>query len=308
MDGQFPQEIYPQRTPRKKVSLSKPPLERSRLVSSSFRNTEGRKKVSLEKKPEDGIYINPNPVREIQFPSSPMPAINTASAPPLAPYAAPPVTAATQMPSVAVTTAAQNNIASAVGATITDPNLSAAREGRGIIIRQGNFRCAYNAELVWLLASAIPALTLFGIFAVSVTDDIVNLFDNIYTAVCAGGIVLSFIFSAICYGRNYHFSAERDVFVISRRRKKRYYYYSDITNIKFEEFRLFGKKRGYAVTIQTRYTSDTYRFIFGDNRIFTDATNTPFYYLMRNAQLTNAPENNKPDPDRFMKRSCPDEY
>ncbi len=308
MDGKFPQEIYPQRVPGKKVSLAKPPLERSRLVSSSFRNAEGRKKVSLEKRPEDGIYINPNPVREIHFPASPMPAISAASAPPLAPYAPPPVTAATQMPSIAVVPA-NNNIATAVGATVYDPNLTAAREGRGLIIRQGNFRCAYNAELVWLLATAIPALTLLGTFAVSVSDDIVNLFDNIYAGICAGGIALSLISGTVFYGKSYHFSAERDAFVISRRKKKRYYYYADITNIKFEEFKLFGKKRGYVVTIETRYNTDVYRFIFGDNRIFTDATNTPFYYLMRNAQLTNAPENNTPDPDRFMKRSYdPDEY
>lgn len=307
MNEKFPQEIYPQRVPRKKVSLAKPPLERSRLASSSFRNTEGRKKISLEKRPEDGIYINPNPVREIQFPASPMPAINV-SAPPITPYAPPPVTAATQMPAIAAIPAG-NNIATAVGATITDPDLTAAREGRGLIIREGSFRCAYNAELVWLLATAIPALVLFGTFAVSVSDDIVNLFDNIYTAICAGGIALSLIFSAICYGKNYHFSAERDAFVISRRGKKRWYYYADITDIRFEEFKLFGKKRGYVVTIETKYNADVYRFIFGGNRIFTDATNTPFYYLMRNAQLTNAPENNTPDPDRFLKRSYdPDEY
>lgn len=306
MDEQYPREIYPQRVPRKKVSLAKPPLERSRLVSSSFRNTEGRKKVSLEKKPGDGIYINPKPVHEIHFPASPMPAIDTVCAPPLTPYSPPPVTAATQMPSTA---APRNNIATAVGATITDPDLDAAREGRGIIIKQGRFRCAYNAELVWLLATAIPALVLFGTFAVSVSDDIVNLFDNICAGICMGGITLSLIFSAIFYGKSFRFSAERDAFVISRRKKKRYYYYSDITNIKFEEFTLFGKKRGYVVTIETKYDTDIYRFIFGENRIFTDTTNTPFYYLMRNARLTNAPENNTPDPDRFMKRSYdPDEY
>lgn len=307
MDEKFPREIYPQKAPRKKVSLAKPP-ERTRFASSSFRNTEGRKKVSLEKRPEDGIYINPNPVHEIQFPDSPMPTIDTASAPPLTPCAPPPATAATQMPSITVFPT-NNNIATAVGATITDPDLTAAREGRGIIIKQGSFRCAYNAELVWLLATAIPALVLFGTFAVSVSNDIVKLFDNIFAGICMGWITLSLISSAVFYGKNYHFSAERDAFVISRRNKKRYYYYSDITNVRFEEFTLFGKKRGYVVTIETRYNTDVYRFIFGDNRIFTDATNTPFYYLMRNAQLTNAPENNTPDPDRFLKRSYdPDEY
>ncbi|MDE6031342.1 MAG: hypothetical protein K2G32_06965, partial [Oscillospiraceae bacterium] len=131
MDEKFPQEIYPQRVPRKKVSLAKPPLERTQFASSSFRNTEGRKKVSLEKRPEDGIYINPNPVHEIQFPASPMPTIDTASAPPLTPCAPPPVTAATQMPSITAFPT-NNNIATAVGATINDPDLTAAREGRGI--------------------------------------------------------------------------------------------------------------------------------------------------------------------------------
>ena len=279
-------EIYPQIKPGKKVSLAKPPMERSRLASETFGITGSGKKVSLEKRPEDGIYINPNPVREINFPVSPMPAVSSAQIP-----------------------AAQNNIATAVGATVTDPELIAAREGSNIQIRRGHFRCAYEMEFVWLLATAIPALTLFGIFGFSVTRDIVKLFDNLYSAVCMGGIVLSCLFSAICYGKNYSFIAEQDAFVISRRQKVRRYYYADITDIKFEEFRLLGKKRGYIVTIETRYVSDTYRFIFGDNRIFTDATNTPFYYLMRNARLTNAPENQSPDPERFMKRSYdPDEY
>ena len=97
-------EIYPQIKPGKKVSLAKPPMERSRLASETFGITGSGKKVSLEKRPEDGIYINPNPVREINFPVSPMPAVSSAQIP-----------------------AAQNNIATAVGATVTDPELIAAR-------------------------------------------------------------------------------------------------------------------------------------------------------------------------------------
>ncbi len=282
-------EIYPQITPRKKVSLAKPPAERSQLVSGTFGSVAGGRsgrRISLEKKPGDGIYINPNPVQEINFPASPMPAVNAAQIP-----------------------AARNNIATAVGATPSDPELIAAREGSNIQIRRGHFRCAYDLEFVWLLATAIPALALLGVFAFSVTGDITRLFDNIYNAICIGGIVLSCAFSAICYGKNYGFIAEQDAFVISRRGKTRRYYYADITDVRFEEFSLFGKKRGYIVTIETRYVSDTYRFIFGQNRIFTDATNTPFYYLMRNARLTNAPQNSIPDPDRFMRRSYdPDEY
>ncbi len=77
-------EIYPQITPRKKVSLAKPPAERSQLVSGTFGSVAGGRsgrRISLEKKPGDGIYINPNPVREINFPSSPMPAVNAAQIP-----------------------------------------------------------------------------------------------------------------------------------------------------------------------------------------------------------------------------------
>lgn len=217
-------EIYPQITPRKKVSLAKPPAERSQLVSGTFGSVAGGRsgrRISLEKKPGDGIYINPNPVREINFPASPMPAVNAAQIP-----------------------AARNNIATAVGATPSDPELIAAREGSNIQIRRGHFRCAYDLEFVWLLATAIPALALLGVFAFSVTGDITRLFDNIYNAICIGGIVLSCAFSAICYGKNYGFIAEQDAFVISRRGKTRRYYYADITDVRFEEFSLFGKKRG----------------------------------------------------------------
>lgn len=271
-------EIYPKITPRKKVSLAKPPLARSRLVSSSFGGGSG-KKISLEKRPEDGIYINPNPVREIRFPASPMPMVSAAQIP-----------------------AAQNNIATAVGATSVDPEIVAAREGSNIQIRRGRFRCAYNMELVWLLLTAIPALGLLGTFVFSTVGDITRLFDSIYNAVCLGGIALSCAFSAICYGKGYEFIAEKDAFTIRRRGREHRYYYADITDVRFEEFGLFGKRRGYIVTIETSYVTDSYRFIFDRNRIFTDATNTPFYYLMLNARLTSAPQNSVPDPDRFLKR------
>lgn len=278
-------EIYPRITPRKKVSLAKPPLERSRLVSDTFRNSGAGGKISLEKKPEDGIYINPNPVREINFPASPMPAVSAAQIP-----------------------AARNNIATAVGATAVAPEIVAAREGTDIQIRSGRFRCAYDMEFVWLMLTAVSSLALLGTFAFSVSGDVARLFDSVYNAVCLGGIVMGCAFSAIFYGKSYGFIAEQDAFLITRRGKARRYYYADITDVRFEEFALFGKRRGYVVTIETRYGSDTYRFIFDKNRIFTDATNTPFYYLMRNARLTNALQNNIPDPDRFMKRSGPDEY
>lgn len=263
----FEQDIMPQTAPRKKISLSKAPRGSVR--------SRPRGKVSLAKNPENGIYISPTSTEEISFPEADIP---TAQAP----------------------VQAHNSVVSAgaiSGGAPPDPLVTAARENRGLYIRKGHFRCAYNAEFAFLLIAAIAGAALILGFAVSTLSSLFDsgsdndLYDYFYEI---GIFIIACIFTFILYGRSYHFSAEKDVFIVSRRNKKEYFYYCDIDDVRFEIFSLFGIKRGYIVTVVTKYRTETYRLIFGKNRIFTDATNTPFYYLMRNTGLTDLPENNTP--------------
>lgn len=156
---------------------------------------------------------------------------------------------------------------------------------------KGEFKCAFNNEMVFLGIVAIIIIVLvimmlpfllqvIGFMGRSAGRDFIG-------AVAFGGFfVFGTIFAIILNGRTYHYDANETEFVVTGPgNHKEYFYYTDIQDITTEEFKLFGKKRGYIVTISTSVRDIQYRYIFGKNKVFTDIDGTPFYYLGLNSGL-----------------------
>lgn len=156
---------------------------------------------------------------------------------------------------------------------------------------KGEFKCAYDNEMVYLgiivaiiavlvLASLPMLLSLMGVLGSR------GGVRFIYAVVLVGYIVFGSAFAVILNGRTCNYDANETEFVVTGPgKRKEYFYYSDVQDITTEEFRLFGKKRGYIVTISTSVRDIQYRYIFGKNKVFTDIDGTPFYYLGLNSGI-----------------------
>lgn len=155
------------------------------------------------------------------------------------------------------------------------------------LIRHGSFKVAYNHEMVFLIiAAGIAAASLIAFLPVMKLAFVMEsgeLLEVILATVCGFfGIMCAVIFM----GRGCEFSAEQSEFTVKGPGKKtEYFYYSDVSDITFEPFSLFGKHRGYIVTVTTSLRTTQYRVIFGDNKVIKDVTATPFYYLGVNSGI-----------------------
>lgn len=155
------------------------------------------------------------------------------------------------------------------------------------LIRHGSFKLAYNHEMIFLIiAAGIAAAALIALFPVmklAFEMESSALLEAILAAVCGFfGIMCAVIFM----GRGCEFSAEQNEFTVKGPgRKTEYFYYSDVSDITFEPFSLFGRHRGYIVTVTTSIRTTQYRVIFGENKVIKDVTATPFYYLGVNSGI-----------------------
>lgn len=156
---------------------------------------------------------------------------------------------------------------------------------------KGEFKCAFDNEMVYLgiivaiivvlvLASLPMLLSLMGILGSR------GGVRFIYAVILVGYIIFGSAFAVILNGRTCNYDANETEFVVTGPgNRKEYFYYSDVQDITTEEFKLFGKKRGYIVTISTGVRDIQYRYIFGKNKVFTDIDGTPFYYLGLNSGI-----------------------
>ncbi len=161
------------------------------------------------------------------------------------------------------------------------------------LIRRGSFKVAYNHEMVFLIIAAVLAIGTFIAFfpVMQAADDAIEsssrggnfVVEGILLAIAA---VFSTIFAIILMGRNCEFSAEETEFAVKGPgNKTEYFYYSDVQNIDFKPFHLFGKDRGHIVTVTTSVRVIEYRVVFGENKIIKDISGNPFYYLGVNSNI-----------------------
>lgn len=155
------------------------------------------------------------------------------------------------------------------------------------LIRHGSFKLAYNHEMIFLIiAAGIAAaslIVLLPVITLAAKMESSAIFEAVLAAVWG---VFSIMCAVIFMGRGCEFSAEQNEFMLKGPgRKTEYFYYSDVSDITFEPFSLFGKHRGYIVTVTTSLRTTQYREIFGDNKVIRDVTATPFYYLGVNSGI-----------------------
>ncbi len=156
---------------------------------------------------------------------------------------------------------------------------------------KGEFKCAFNNEMVFLGIILLIIIVLV-ILMLPFLLDLIGFMGrrggrNFVGAVATvGTVVFGTAFAFILNGRTYHYDANETEFVVTGPgNHKEYFYYTDVQDITAEEFKLFGKKRGYIITISTSVRDIQYRYVFGKNKVFTDIDGTPFYYLGLNSGL-----------------------
>ena len=170
-------------------------------------------------------------------------------------------------------------------------NMIRYTEEREKMLNKGEFKCAYDHEMIFLaiigvvlVVSLIAALP-FLLFAADFLGGR-HVVDTLLALLLPFYLVFGTIFAVIMSGRTCHYDAGETEFVITGPgKRKEYFYYDDVHDIRTEELKLFGKKRGYIVTISTGVRDISYRYVFGKNKVFTGIDATPFYYLGINSGL-----------------------
>ncbi len=158
-------------------------------------------------------------------------------------------------------------------------------------LSRGEFKCGFDHEAVFLAIIAVILIVVLilclpTIF--SLVSGMERRTGRMIIEVVAISLYLVFgtMFAIILNGRTYEYNAGETEFVITHPDKhKEFFYYNDVQDIRTEELKLFGSKRGYLVTITTGVRDVQYRYIFGKNKVFTGIESTPFYYLGLNSGL-----------------------
>ncbi|MBE6888849.1 MAG: hypothetical protein E7485_02370 [Ruminococcaceae bacterium] len=164
------------------------------------------------------------------------------------------------------------------------------------LIRKGSFKCAYNHEMVYLLAVAgLAVVSFIAMMPIIVSANLAAeqgeiSFKTSKTVFMAVTILLEAVFGTIFafvfMGRRCEYDAGEHEFIVKGPGKRtEYFYYSDVRDITFEPIKLFGNHRGFLVTITTSLRQYEYRYIFSDNKVFKDINATPFYYLGVNSGI-----------------------
>lgn len=184
-----------------------------------------------------------------------------------------------------------------------------------LIKTHGTFHCAFRHEKLMLMITGGLAVVLFAAFITRLGTNrpgltqvlwgAADFFDMMIDGVCviaAGGK-----FAATIAGRFYRCELTDDAFIVTDGRGRReYFYYREITDIRWEEMKRLGGRRGWEVTIETEIKTVVYPVIFKSD-IHTDITDTPFYYLMLNTGIADVKRVVKPDEETIVDANG-DEY
>ncbi len=159
------------------------------------------------------------------------------------------------------------------------------------MLSKGEFKCAYDREMIYLAIIGV-ILIVSLIVALPVIFYIIGFmgrrgrFDALIVMLIPFYLIFGSLFAAILNGRTCHYDAgEKEFIITGPGKRKEFFYYDDVQDIRTEELKLFGKKRGYIVTVTTGVRDIEYRYIFGKNKVFTGIDATPFYYLGLNSGL-----------------------
>lgn len=168
---------------------------------------------------------------------------------------------------------------------------------------RGCFRCAYSTEKFYLILIAVLyAVGMFGtatgmMALFSMSEDaalmcaisILGLW-LVWTAVCA------VVFSLVLYGSEYRYSADDDKMTIIHGGNTMDIFYYNVLSVRYEPLELFGKQRGFIVTVVTRRSTNVFRMVYRRSDARMTPESTPFAILEERTGL------NKPsDPDLIIR-------
>lgn len=156
------------------------------------------------------------------------------------------------------------------------------------LVRRGSFRVGYGNEeklIIMCIVGAVLCLCMFvvGLVLFGAPESFMGFMSSVFWIIPA---VMCLVFiPVIFYGRRCSYYAGNTELEAITPRGSDYLYYSDISEVIYKPTTLFGKRRGYHVTVVTGVRDFTYRFIFDRSDDQFEPKHTPFYILEVNAGL-----------------------
>lgn len=164
------------------------------------------------------------------------------------------------------------------------------------LVRRGSFRVAYNNEDKLVIGCIIAALLCLcmmvtGLVMFGAPQDLLGFMSSVFWVIPA--VVCVVCIPVILYGRRCTYTANETELEAKTSKGSEFLYYSEVSEVIYKPMYLFGKERGFLVTIVTGIRDITFRYIF-DNEDLHKPEHTPFYLLELNAGLRQ-PEEEDPE-------------
>lgn len=156
------------------------------------------------------------------------------------------------------------------------------------LVRRGSFRVGYKNEgrlIAMCIVGAVLCLCMFiaGLILFGAPDSFLSFMGGVFWIVPA--VVCAVLIPVIVYGRRCdYYAAENEMETITPAGSD-YLYYSDISEVIYKPMTLFGKRRGYFVTVVTGVRDFTFRYLVNRDSELDQPEHTPFYLLELNAGL-----------------------
>lgn len=168
------------------------------------------------------------------------------------------------------------------------------KQGQKALVRRGSFRIGYKNEdklIIFCIVGAALCLCMFvvGLIMFGAPDSFISFMGGVFWIVPA--VVCAVMIPVIIYGRRCdYYTAETEMETVMPGGSD-YLYYSDISEVIYKPMTLFGKPRGYFITVVTGVRDFTFRYLVDRGSELDQPKHTPFYILELNAGLR------QPEPD-----------
>lgn len=162
-------------------------------------------------------------------------------------------------------------------------------------VRRGSFRTGYKNEgrlIIACIAGSVlcTAMMIVGLALNGAPKDFLGFMSGVFWIIPA--VVCLLIIPVILYGRNCSYYAGEGEMEIITPAGSDYLYYNDVSEVIYRQFYLWGRPRGYIVTVVTGVRDHCFRLLLGGEQ--NEPKHTPFFLLEVNAGLK---QNEAPDPE-----------
>lgn len=155
-------------------------------------------------------------------------------------------------------------------------------------VRRGSFRVGYSSEDKAVLMCIVGAVLCACMFVVGLVlsgapEDFLSFMGSVFWIIPA--VLCLLLIPVILYGRNCTYYAGTEEFEAITPRGSDYLYYKEVTEVIYKPIMLWGRQRGWLVTVVTNVRDFTFRLLFDRGSELTEPKHTPFYLLELNAGL-----------------------